>query len=116
MFTTTSIQCFTCGMQFDVPSEWNNNRRNDKTTFYCPNGHHQAYIGKTDKEKLADKEAELARAKADLYRANDDKYKMGRKLDRLKNGVCSECNRTFVNLQRHMKSKHGAGCKKRGKR
>lgn len=29
-----------------------------------------------------------------------------RKLKRIHNGVCPCCNRSFVNLQRHMKTKH----------
>lgn len=108
--TMVSIRCFRCTMRFDVSQEWQEARIQDRVTFYCPIGHPQNYIGKTNAEKLAEKESELARVKAELYAARDDKEKAYAKLDRqakrIHAGVCPKCNRTFDNVARHMKSKH----------
>jgi hypothetical protein len=109
--------CITCGCVFYIPSVLQARRKETHEIIFCPTGHEQHYTGKTEAQKLKEaleaKQRELdAQAKAlinvrgDLYKANDDKSKMARKLDRLKNGVCSECHRTFENLQRHMNTKH----------
>ena len=57
----TEIICCKCGIAFSVPSEWDRQKRLKHDTFYCPNGHGQSYVGKTDAEKykeLADNRLE----------------------------------------------------------
>ena len=50
----TKIECYKCGTDFLVTNEFNSNRLKDKESFYCPNGHSQAYI-KSTAEKLQEK-------------------------------------------------------------
>jgi hypothetical protein len=100
----------------------------DKTSFYCPNGHGQHYLGKTEAQKLTEKleeerrlrqraeqnvamwadDAREAKDRADKerHRANAYKGHATRITKRAKAGVCPCCNRTFKALAAHMANKH----------
>src|SRR3954469_4680313 len=45
--------CYRCGVHFAVPFDFMRNRRQDKESFWCPNGHSQAYV-KSEADKLRD--------------------------------------------------------------
>lgn len=81
-----------------------------KNNFHCINGHSQIYIGETDAEKLAAVRVELNAALERESRANRLKEAaradLRRTKNRVANGVCPCCNRTFQNLAAHMKTKH----------
>jgi hypothetical protein len=47
--------CCNCGIGFCLPTPLYEARKKDHGTFYCPNGHGQHYIGKTDDEKKIDR-------------------------------------------------------------
>lgn len=115
--------CGVCGIAFAVPKALfaYQRRLGPKAEFYCPAGHRLCFPGETEAERLA-RELKLAiesreRAEA-LARqrglANDQLYKTKRQLQgkmkalktRVKNGVCPCCNRSFVQLARHMATKH----------
>ena len=109
----TDMQCGECGIQFAVPEGWRAEKQRTGGGWYCPNGHFRVY-----RESDADRykrlwSAEEARHKATLARCNEataalaeSKAELRRHKTRVNNGVCPCCNRTFVNLQRHMKTKH----------
>jgi hypothetical protein len=120
-------ECISCFVRFGVPKGFTAARRQDKRSFYCPNGHSMSYTRSTADElrdQLAAKEREAQNAKAEAERerrwrieAREDQRALERRLaaqrgvttrmkNRVANGVCPCCNRTFVNLQRHMASKH----------
>jgi hypothetical protein len=107
-------ECAACAMVFWVPEHWLKARRRSHEGFYCPNGHSLVFKGESDEEKLRrELAAEQRRLQQALQRENEErtaKVKLQRKIardeKRLKNGVCPCCNRTFVHLQRHMKTKH----------
>lgn len=110
-----------CGITFAAPQQWVTKRRNDHETWYCPNGHTMWFPGKSEAEKLRD---QLARqvARTDQERAEADRQRRLREhaelsaramkgqvtkiKNRVGNGVCPCCNRTFADLQRHMETKH----------
>lgn len=119
--------CFQCGVVFAMPRTLHNTCRRDKQTFYCPNGHGQAYTqSEADRLRAAlqkqQQETEAAKAQAERERrwrleGADERRHLERRLaaqrgvtTRMKNrvaaGVCPCCNRTFTNLQRHMATKH----------
>ena len=52
-------ECCACGIIFQVPEEFSENRQADGRDFYCPNGHVQHYCD-SDDEALAKLEAEKA--------------------------------------------------------
>ena len=118
---TTSIEleteeCCKCGMAFAMTSDFMTRRRKDHNYFYCPDGHGQYYTGKTEEQKLKDKlalkEGELQREQGNVIQLKKTVKKVAtnyqRMRDRVKNGVCPCCDRTFQNLLNHMKTQHPA--------
>lgn len=105
--------CPTCGIPVIVTSNFERHRRLDKQTFYCPSGHPQSFrTSEIDelKAQLERKAGELKSVTEQLNQAcrSRDAYK-GRVTaikNRVQNGVCPCCNRTFQNLMGHMKTKH----------
>lgn len=85
-----------------------------QATFYCINGHPQVYSGETDAERLqkqldrVTKEKEWAEQSSKTARQAEAiaKGKLRAQTERVKNGVCPCCNRSFANLRRHMATKH----------
>lgn len=110
--------CIHCGMQFAVSKNWQDKKRNDHSTFYCPNGHSMAYNveGPVAKAERLAKKAELdAQARINDARhaqlvaekERDSAIRAKRKMERrISKGVCPCCNRTFEDLHRHMSTKH----------
>lgn len=82
--------------------------------FYCPNGHPQHYTGKSEEQKrIEELEAKLKYEKQAYTQMTDTMLdernranKLKRQLNRVHKGVCPCCNRSFVNLKRHMETKH----------
>ena len=119
----TTITCCRegCGLTFAVPEWWDQKRREDHTTFYCPNGHKQHFGGPTNLERrareLASKlervEAELERSenRAEAYRrsASARKGQITKIKNRIAKGICpvAGCKRSgFSNVQSHIHQKH----------
>jgi hypothetical protein len=126
-FTTVTLvheTCYKCNVTFGLNSEQRDRLKRTHNDFYCPNGHAQHFVGKSDVEKLqeeqlrlnqiitqereakehyqlkyAGKERELVATKGHLTRKRNE-------LHRVKNGVCPCCNRNFANLRNHMENKH----------
>ena len=113
-------ECCNCGVVFGVPAGYRNNRRKDKKAFYCPNGHGQSYkeseadqlrrerdrlqqrlAQKDDDIKFQRQLRETAERSASAYKGQVTKLKR-----RAKAGMCPCCKRSFVNLARHMATKH----------
>lgn len=119
-FSIITETCCNCGVIFGMEAEYQETRKNDHKSFFCPNGHAQSYTSKTDKQKLAEAQEEVRkaqeRAKAaearqtmaenSLQVERKSHQKTKNKLKRTHHGVCPECNRQFVDLQRHMEHKH----------
>jgi len=116
------ITCPCCGILYGVPEHWLKSRREDKESFYCPNGH-SASFRKSRADRLAE---ELSRAKQQLAE-KDDEIKWQRNLrdtaersatamrghvtklkKRASSGTCPCCKRTFKQLAAHMAQKHPA--------
>ena len=106
--------CYKCSMAFAMPSDFKRNKLKDRSTFYCPSGHPQYYIGQTEEQRLKkelEQKAKLLEAANDrvdvVKRERDHITKAHVKMrSRVMNGVCPCCNRTFQNLMSHMKSEH----------
>lgn len=113
--------CIKCGMTFGVDQNYDRARRDDHNSFYCPAGHSQFYSGKSEAEKLKDELINHERSLTYLRNANQslhsqltdanhkvraEKAAKTRLKNRVKNGVCPCCNRSFQNLHNHMKNEH----------
>ena len=107
-------ECCACGVAFAMPRGLYNRRYEDHKDFWCPNGHRQHYVGQTRAQRL-ERELREANRRTDQYRrqAREQQQRAAsisrsykRVRDRVKNGVCPCCNRTFENLARHMATQH----------
>ena len=108
----TYMECGSCGVVFAMPEVFRDECERDGGTWYCPNGHPRVY-SKTVRQELKEAQDALARA-----HANNDQLeatnrglrgvntRQRNQLQRVTNGVCPCCKRTFQNLGRHMKTKH----------
>ena len=117
--TLTITSCW-CGIHLAVPSDlYDEARRTEERAIYCPLGHRFVF-GNSTEEQLRESRREEAmlrrrlKAKDDLLRHEEASHRATRghvtrkkkQLERVSNGVCPCCNRSFVNLARHMESKH----------
>lgn len=119
------ITCYECSISFGMPQAFYKSRKRDHETWFCPAGHKQYFCDKTDDQKKIqelknDLQAEINERKffekdSKITRNRNKelkKEKAGLKgqitktKNRIKNGVCPCCNRTFKNLHDHMKLKH----------
>lgn len=112
--------CGQCGILYAAPKHWWDARRQDKKSIFCPNGHQASYHQTTEdqlRQKLAAAAAEAERqrqvreaAEARAGKAEQSLAqvtKAHRKMrERVMNGVCPCCTRSFANLREHMKSEH----------
>jgi hypothetical protein len=118
-FTTRSTlfveTCCSCGTIFALEQglqTWH--RQHPKTNFYCPNGHSQYYTSKSDaeieRERAERAEREVANLRDNLQMETishrSTKAALTKERKRIENGVCPCCHRTFVNVARHMNTKH----------
>jgi predicted nucleic acid-binding Zn-ribbon protein len=107
--------CSACHIAYAVPVAFEAENRRTGKTFYCPNGHSQAYTESENTRLKRELEAigralQQARNReealaADLRRTEIAKKKMAK---RLSAGVCPvpNCKRHFTNLQRHIETEH----------
>lgn len=117
---TLQITSCWCGIKLAIPSDlFDVAKRHKNHTVYCPLGHEFVY-GSTAEEQLEEERSrriqaeERAAARLDLLRQEERSHAATRghvtrkkkQLDRVKNGVCPCCSRSFVNLARHMETKH----------
>lgn len=118
--TLVEETCCNCYTHFAMDQALNQNLLANGGTFYCPNGHGQHYT-KTEvsrlKDKLANAEKRLAWSEDSATRARIEaeeakrsraaiKGQLTKTRNRIANGVCPCCHRTFVNVARHVTSKH----------
>lgn len=101
--------CGECGVVFGVPDQFDDRRRIDGKTFYCPNGHGRIYT-ETDSTRLAATQAKLTATNDQLsaaIRENElTRTTLLKERTRFAKGVCPCCNRSFENVRRHMGTQH----------
>ena len=119
----TTLNCASCSIVFGIPQDFEERRREDHRTFYCPSGHTNIYGGKSEAEKLRkqleerERQIEAEKARADYWRAEEKRTKgqltatkgqLTKTRKRAATGVCPEptCHRSFVDVARHVKSQH----------
>lgn len=117
--TLTVTTCW-CGTAHAVPTELydhqlrQHNNGENVTGIYCPLGHTWIPAGKGEAAKLREKLAAEERRSATLTSKLDQeqashrstKGQLTKTKKRIANGVCPCCNRSFVQLARHMKTQH----------
>jgi predicted RNA-binding Zn-ribbon protein involved in translation (DUF1610 family) len=114
--------CPKCGEVFGIRRETDAVFRKSTQQFYCPFGHSMSYShGPSESEKLrqerdrlrqrlAEKDDEITRQREQREAAERRVSAARGQITKLKNraaaGVCPCCTRHFVNLERHMATKH----------
>jgi hypothetical protein len=120
ILTSTTFEtetCCSCGVVFAMTREFKQKRlenRGQNNPFYCPNGHKQWYIGKTEAQKLQEENERLRRiadraqdlSAAAERRAAAARGQVTKIRNRVGHGVCPCCTRSFQNLARHMSTEH----------
>ncbi len=76
----TEISCFSCGVSFWITENHDKDLIKTKQTFYCPGGHAQTYVGKSDKAKLED-------ALEEIKNCNNKHNESEEKIKGLKNSI-----------------------------
>lgn len=108
------VACANCGGPIVLSTHIYTRRREDHQGFYCPMGHHNYWPqdNKADRlrKQLAEKERQLAYEReraATNFAAREKAERKAKRLEkRISGGACPCCNRSFVALSRHIKTKH----------
>lgn len=120
--TVVEVTCAECGCDFGMQDNFRAMRIEDGKTFYCPAGHNNYYPKRENELKAlrqrnenlnkrlgwAEQSERQAREEAERVKREKSAIKgqLTKTRKRIANGVCPCCNRTFVNIARHMDSKH----------
>lgn len=108
-------QCGECGVLATCPEIVYNQHHAEGGYHHCPNGHSWGWTKETcereklrqERDRLKQRQAMLEDEKREaLERASKAEAATVRLKKRATAGVCPCCNRTFLALSRHMKSKH----------
>lgn len=106
--------CWSCGVPVYIPrAKYDACQSDAEKNFFCCNGHSACF--RENKATRLQKELDAAqvRIKAEIAKremaersANAHKGKVTEIKNRIHNGVCPCCKRSFQNLRRHMSTKH----------
>jgi hypothetical protein len=80
-FTTTTCCYSNCGITWAQPKTYDTKKQEDHTSFFCPNGHSQYYLGKSDLEKAR---ADLTQTEERLNKLRDCAEHKKRRITSLK--------------------------------
>jgi hypothetical protein len=110
-------ECLTCAVAFAIPKTMVDQAATWGGFFCCPNGHSQGWEkrnSKSENDKLRDEVAQLQsnvkykqeQIEAERKRTIAAKAEKTKLENRIKNGVCPCCQRSFINMRRHIATKH----------
>jgi hypothetical protein len=101
----TSTACW-CGLPHAIPTDLYDQARCEGASVYCPLGHSWSFTDSTAK-KLQRDLAQVTDARDRALRQRDEATaELARVKKRAAKGVCPCCNRSFVNVTRHMTVQH----------
>jgi len=78
------VICYACGITFGLPAEFDQHRRDDKNTWYCPNGHPVIYTGRPVRDRLSEAEGTVKLLREELSQAQDSVARKAKQLATLK--------------------------------
>lgn len=123
--TLVAVTCYKCGVIFGIESNRQDRLEKSHESFWCPNGHSQAYVSKTVEEKRIEeleREARTLKVSRDSWRdqattAREEVQHQGRRINGYKGlvartkrkiaaGRCPCCSHQFKDLERHMQTQH----------
>lgn len=108
--------CYECGVVFGLPDQLQDHLMENHRNFYCPNGHAQHYLAKSDKERLEEERRRHASTQEELriarLEAATAERKARAKVKSLEKKAlatqCLHCPRTIdpARMRRHVETKH----------
>lgn len=109
--------CCVCGIVHAIPKQMRDHKYQNGGFWYCPNGHHIGWVEANSKKATDELRDEVARLKSKCQMKDEKIESLNRGLsakkgqitkikNRIANGVCPCCRRSFVNLHKHMKNQH----------
>jgi uncharacterized membrane protein len=118
-----TVHCPNCWIEYGIPAALDRMLLDQRTqkSVYCPNGHTWFYAGEHEVDVERRKRQQLEQANVRLQEEARDailaknaasamlkrtRLDLKRHKTRAAAGVCPCCNRSFVNMQRHMATKH----------
>lgn len=118
--TLVTHQCGECGITFAMPQHFRDEKRENGTPFYCPNGHPRVFTESENtrlRRQLETAQKRQGWAEARETHERDQRQAAERSNSALRGvvtrtkkraaaGVCQCCNRTFQDVARHMTSQH----------
>lgn len=111
--TMETMQCVSCGVLFAMTADYISVRRKDAANFYCQNMHSMSYHESDADRMRRERDAAIASkrsAEQRAARAETEAMNLAKEAKRQRRranaGACPCCNRSFVALARHMKTKH----------
>lgn len=113
-FEITWEDCYKCGIPFGLPSAFRKNRLRDHKEWFCPNGHGQVFVGKTEEQRLKER-LERETRRANNYRDSAQHYARSaasyqghatRLRKQVAAGKCPVCNKELKQLKAHMDRQH----------
>lgn len=113
--TLTTINCGECGGTYAINERYRAQKAESGGSWTCPycktgwgyeNNNENARLKKNLEEEKKRKNDALARANEAVARADAAENTLNKHKNRMKNGVCPCCKRTFKALAAHMKNKH----------
>lgn len=117
----TYVTCYKCGVLFGMPQGLYGKLIQNHNSFFCVNGHSQAFLAKSEADKLRDEKVRLqaqldqSRAAADNWRKRTEQTERSLSATkgvvtgmkrRLAKGKCVRCSKSFHDLAEHMKTTH----------
>lgn len=122
LVTLTQVNCGECGGTYAINERYYAQARTKGTAWTCPycktgwgftgNSENEILKKELEAEKrrvaFANDQARMERERRESaeHRERAQKANVTKIKKRIKNGVCPCCNRTFIDLQRHMAVKH----------
>jgi hypothetical protein len=112
--TLAQMNCGQCGGTYAINERYRQHRLEQGGFWKCPYCNHSWGYGESENQRLQkaleEKQKAVVAAKCETLAANQARELAERKLSKLSRrvrcGLCPCCNRSFQNLQRHMKTKH----------
>lgn len=120
--TLTEINCGECGGTYALNERYRSQKADKGGGWHCPYCQcNWGYFGETTVQKLQkqleEEQRRLEWARENAQSEREARERTERRLiarkgvntrlrNRIKNGVCPCCTRTFMNLQRHIKTQH----------
>jgi hypothetical protein len=112
------VDCYSCGVHYLIPAIIERNAKAHRgpngRNIHCPNGHSWHYVGETEADKMR-RERDIA--KQQLARVEDEAREARRRAEKAEKatrllkkraaaGTCPCCQRTFSNMNTHMRKQH----------